>query len=74
MSNDETVSRKDITNQVEYGDVDSESMPITKCVCGMKYGAWDFIISIYKDDTKKCPKCGRELYFEQTIKVFERKR
>ncbi len=50
------------------GCIDAESLPIT-CVCG--YGDyWEFIISIYKDDPYKCPKCGREYYFKNDITVF----
>jgi len=65
------MSTIDVTDKVNFGDVDGECIPITKCVCGESFVPWDFIISIYKDDTHTCPKCNRKLYFSMKIQVFE---
>ena len=61
----------DVTNLVEYEGPDDECLPITKCVCGQKFRAWDFIISIYKEDPYECPKCGAKLYFANSIHVYQ---
>lgn len=62
---------KDVTNQIEFGESDGESLFITKCVCGEEFGTWDFIISIYDDDPYSCPKCGRKFFWRQLVTVFE---
>ncbi|GAH60215.1 unnamed protein product, partial [marine sediment metagenome] len=46
-------------------------LPLTKCVCGKKYPAWDFTLGIYKDMPTGCLECGRKLYFGVSIKVYE---
>ena len=62
---------KDVTAQVDFGNSDDECLPITKCVCGTKFGHWDFVISIYKDDPYECPECGAKLYFRNAVKVYQ---
>jgi len=62
---------KDVTNLVYFDDYSDESLPITQCICGQKFGAWEFIISIYDDDITKCPNCGTKLFFRSSIKVFQ---
>ena len=62
----------DVTDQVSFDNPDDECLPITKCVCGAKFRAWsEFNISIYSDDPYPCPKCGRKLYFRNSIRVME---
>ena len=61
----------DITNLVDFGDIDGESIPLTKCACGQHYDSWRFIVSIYRNDPAKCDGCGRKLYFSLSIRVFE---
>ncbi len=62
---------KDITSQVDFGDIDDEHLPLTKCICGRVFDSWDFVISIYRDDTQICPDCKRKMYFTNQIKVYE---
>jgi DNA-directed RNA polymerase subunit RPC12/RpoP len=50
---------------------DDENLPITQCVCGHKFPAWDFIISVYRDNPTECPKCGAKLFWSTSIKVFQ---
>ena len=61
----------DVTDSVEFEWNDDECLPITKCVCGAKFAAWEHIISIYEEDPYKCPKCGVGLYFRPMIRVYK---
>lgn len=65
------MTSKDVTRQVEFGNIDSESLPLTKCVCGKWFASWGRIISIYPDLAKPCSECGRRLFFSVDVKVFE---
>lgn len=51
---------------------DGECLPI-QCICGYGKDPWTFIIGIYCDLPKACPRCGREYYFSQKITVFVKK-
>jgi DNA-directed RNA polymerase subunit RPC12/RpoP len=61
----------DVTEYVEFSENDGECLPIIKCVCGAKFEAWKFIISIYDDNPKACPSCGIKLMFQMALKVYE---
>ena len=63
----------DVTSQVEFGPVDDEFLPITRCVCGATFPAWTYSISIYDEPglLTPCPKCGRRLYFAASVRVYE---
>lgn len=61
---------KDISNDCTWRFPDDELLPLTRCPCGRTWGAWEFNISIYREDAVKC-QCGRRLYFTQTITVWE---
>ncbi len=62
---------RDVTHLVSFSDNDGESLPLTRCVCGKEFAAWDFILSIYPDMARECPACGRKLYFDYSITVYE---
>ncbi len=64
---------QDVTDSVDFENNDDECLPLTKCVCGQKFEAWDFIISIYNDSEliHKCPKCGRGFIFSNEIRVYQ---
>lgn len=62
---------KDVTDQVEFNLNDDECLPLTKCVCGVEFESWNFILGVYKDDPKECPNCKRKLYFKPSIRVYE---
>lgn len=62
---------KDITESVEFDFNDGECLPLTKCICGKIYPHWDFILGMGKDSATKC-ECGRELYFEIEIRIYEK--
>jgi len=61
----------DVTDQVEFEGNDDECLPITKCVCGARFGAWEFVINIYEDMAHNCPVCGKKLYFRASVRVYE---
>lgn len=63
--------KMDVTDQVDFGNSDDESLPLTKCVCGKKFEYWEFVLSIYEDSPNKCPNCGRKLFFRNSIRVYE---
>lgn len=62
---------KDITDEVEFGLNDGESLPLTKCVCGKKFDFWNFLLSEGSGYPSECSECGRKMYFEADIKVYE---
>lgn len=61
----------DITKLVRFGENDGECLPLEKCACGQEFESWDFILGIYRDNPKTCPKCGRQLYFSVSVRVLE---
>ena len=64
----------DVTDQVDFGWPDDECLPMKKCGCGATWALWEWdglLLSIYKDDPRECPECGRKFYWESHIKVFE---
>ena len=62
----------DVTDLVEFSNNDDEILPITRCVCGKRYPAWHFTISIYRDEPYYCDACDRRLYFTLAIRVFQK--
>lgn len=63
---------KDVTDAVQFGEIDGEALPLSKCVCGAKWHPWDGpILSVYADDPTECLNCGRKFYFTNTIRVLE---
>ena len=67
-----TETDKNVTDLVHFDINDDECLPITKCLCGAEFKPWDFVISIYRDSACKCPKCGRDFYFKNSIQVYQR--
>lgn len=61
----------DVTNQIEYADIEGDSLSITKCVCGKEYKSWDFILHTDRDWAAECYHCHRKFYFRDTVQVFE---
>lgn len=51
------------------GEVDGECLPI-QCVCGHGKKYWSFVIDIGETNPTTCPKCGRNYYFSNSIKVY----
>lgn len=62
---------RDVTEKVGRGRVDDELLPIDECVCGQKFGAWNAVLSIYRDTPFECFNCGRRMYFSNKITVWE---
>ena len=62
---------RDVTDSCYFDDNDGELLPIVRCVCGKRFGMWEFIVSIYPDDPAVCKYCGRKLYFSNKITVYE---
>jgi DNA-directed RNA polymerase subunit RPC12/RpoP len=66
------MSSYDVTALVRVGAVDDESVPLERCVCGARFETWRGpILSIYADDPTECPSCGRRLYFQSSVRVYE---
>ena len=63
-------SMKDVTDKVQFGLNDDECLPLEKCVCGELFDYWSEVIGIYKEYAWKCPKCGIELIFRPSIRVY----
>jgi hypothetical protein len=64
-------SIKDVTNLVEFGNIDDENLPLTKCVCDTEFGLWDHQLGVYQDHPTQCPECARALYFSFELRVWE---
>ena len=62
---------KDITSQVRIGINDGDLVPLERCACGAEYKSWEFVLSTESYNLHTCEKCGRRMYFEVEIKVFE---
>ena len=62
---------RDVTEQVTFEFNDDEALPLTRCVCGKKFRAWECILGVYPDMPDACPACGRYLYFSVEIRVYE---
>lgn len=61
----------DVTTLVKFQENDGESLPLTQCVCGKKFDAWDFILGVYQDNPTRCKDCGREFFFSVEIRVYQ---
>lgn len=70
MTSDDPKDR-DVTAESVTGAPDGESVPLTRCPCGATFALWDFILTIYPDMARACPQCGRKLYAEVSVRVFE---
>ena len=62
---------RDVTDHVEFSELDDEMLPITKCVCGATFPKWHETLSIYYDQPWECPYCGRKLFFTNKVTVYE---
>ena len=62
---------KDVTAEVAFWGNDGDTLPLTRCACGAEFPAWDFILSVYADLARQCPRCGRRMYFRNDIRVYE---
>ena len=65
------VSDRDVTNLVKFDLNDDTSLPLLKCVCGRQFKMWEHIIGMEPKGATLCSRCGRNLYFEVVIKVYE---
>lgn len=62
----------DVTSKIiTLGDNDGGYLPIHQCVCGEKFGYWNFVINTDSNDPNECPKCGAKLYFTIKINVYQ---
>lgn len=61
-----------VTQKVETGLNFNELLPLTRCVCGTPYVAWDFIVPMGPGNASaECDHCKRRFYFTLTITVWE---
>lgn len=61
----------DVTDKVDFSEIDGEHLPLTKCVCGAAFPAWEEIVSIYPEHPWTCPKCGVKLVFSCAVRVYQ---
>ena len=61
----------DITDLVSFGGNDGDLLPVYRCACGKEYAPWDFILSVDNGRPKTCHACGRRMYFDVAIRVYE---
>lgn len=66
------MSKKEITEDVEYGSVDGPCLPLRRCICGAEFGDWKQILNHDSKRPWKCPDCDRELFFSAEIHVYEK--
>ena len=71
VEEDKQMTDKDVTALMTFGENDGEVLPIDKCACGAKYDRWQFILSIYPDEPRKCHHCRRRFYFRNKITIYE---
>lgn len=62
---------KDITDKVKFGGNDDELLSLLECICGQTFESWTFLLNADKSSPVKCPGCGRKLFFEVGIRVYE---
>lgn len=62
-----------VTALVSFGDNDANLLPLTECVCGERFDLRDFNLRNDRDEPMTCHSCGRKLYFEIDIVVYERR-
>jgi len=62
---------KDITDKVEFGLNDDDLLPLLECICGQTFESWTFLLNADENSPVKCPNCGRKLFFEVEIRVYE---
>jgi hypothetical protein len=68
------LEKVDVTDKVSFQNNDDEALPITTCVCGHEYDAWEFIINMYYDRpdwVRSCKHCGAKLCFSLDIRVYQ---
>ena len=70
------VLKLDITDKVLVGGSleGIEMIPLERCVCGLEFPDWAFPLWLGHSDSgdkATCPNCGRKMWFEVTIKVFQ---
>ena len=62
----------DITDKVRVGLNDGDRMPLERCVCGDESEPWEgLVLDTDPEDKSKCPNCGRKMWFEISIRVFQ---
>ena len=62
---------KDITNQIVFGDVEGEALPLDRCACGQLFAYWQAVLHSEKLDPFVCDKCGRRMVFSNKITIWE---
>lgn len=67
----DTAPDTDVTELVDFGGIDGEDLPLTKCVCGERFDYWDLTLHVYRDTAREMHCCGRKLYFRSTVQVLE---
>lgn len=75
MKHKKDMKAVNVTPLVDFQLPDDEALPLTKCLCGLKFKAWDFIVPMYDDDGTEinvatCPNCGARLFFKYDISVY----
>lgn len=64
------MTHKDVTDQVRFGRVDNECLPLERCICGAAWNPWMGPI-LGLNNEEDCPVCGRLYFFRVTLQVFQ---
>ena len=62
----------EITDNVDHGMAKEETVKIFKCVCGADWNNSPIVINLNEAGHDGiCPKCKRQFYYEQSVKIFQ---
>lgn len=64
-------SYAEVTHLLLPGEVDGESLPIKRCLCGEEFKYWDFVLHTDKSEPDTCPSCGRKFFFVHKVVVYQ---
>lgn len=64
-------SKTNVTSLVKFGEVDGDSLPLERCICGQEFDGWKGPILFNKEENPStCDSCGRRYCFSNSITVY----
>lgn len=61
----------DVTDKVEVGLLEEESLEIKVCKCGARFEPFEYFITLRSNGNWECPDCGCKLHMSIRVRVFE---
>ena len=62
---------KDVTNEVRVDEMNEGMLPVTRCLCGAEWYAWQGpILCNSLANPYECPECHVKLFFSNAITVY----